>query len=138
AVENMPGFDYVLLLQPTSPFRRVKHIDQAIQRCIDEDVSSLVSVCKVKEHPYWMYSKDNNHRLRPILEQKLSPHRQDLPVTWLLNGAIYLIEIEYLKRHRSLKGEDVIGMEMSQNESIDIDSIEDLRYAEILISNNNS
>lgn len=135
AIEKIPGYDYVLLLQPTSPFRKVNHIDRAIRECIDAGVSSLVTVRKVRESPYWMYTKSKDNRLHPVLEQGLSAQRQNLPVMWILNGAIYLTEINYLKQHRSLKGEDVIGMEMSTNESVDIDSIEDLKYAEVLINN---
>ena len=53
-LHRMPGYDYVALLQPTSPLRRTDDIDSAIRMCIDNDAPSCVSVCEAEESPYWM------------------------------------------------------------------------------------
>ena len=53
-------YDYVILLQPTSPLRTAKHIDKAIELCINSDSSSLVSVKELNENPIIMRTIDNN------------------------------------------------------------------------------
>lgn len=133
AVQNIADYDFVVLLQPTSPFRKAEHIDQAIKMCLNGQVSSLVSIRKTRESPYLMYFKNKNNKLERVLEQGNASRRQDLPETWIMNGAIYLTKINYLRENRALKSEDTIGMEMGSYESVDIDSPEDLAYAELLL-----
>ena len=53
--KNSNTFDYFVYLQPTSPFRKANHIDESIKKLCNQNIAtSIVSVCIVKEHPFWM------------------------------------------------------------------------------------
>lgn len=124
-------YDYVVLLQPTSPLRTVKDIDACIERCWLEKADSCVSVCKVSESPYWMYTLDKKQRLNPLLKTEgLYVRRQDLPVVFLLNGAVYVASVPFLLRSKSFIGENTLHYEMPKRRSIDIDKELDLFIAE--------
>ena len=47
-------YDYLVLLQPTSPLRKVEDIDRCIETCIDRNVPACISVSETMNHPYWM------------------------------------------------------------------------------------
>jgi CMP-N,N'-diacetyllegionaminic acid synthase len=138
AVEQVPGYDYVVLLQPTSPFRTVEDIDGCIQHCITNKAKFCVSVTKAIENPYWMFSMNNNQTLQPILENIDTYYqRQALPTVYKLNGAVYVGNIAQLKKYRSFFTEETIGYMMSSERSIDIDTMEDFMYAQFLIDSKN-
>ncbi|HBF76227.1 MAG TPA: acylneuraminate cytidylyltransferase family protein, partial [Clostridiaceae bacterium] len=83
------NYDYLVLLQPTSPLRTKDDIDSAIKIIIDGDISSLVSVREVKENPALMRTIENN-KLKNIMDFNGSLRRQDLPKYYIFNGAIYI------------------------------------------------
>jgi CMP-N,N'-diacetyllegionaminic acid synthase len=109
AVEQVSGYDYVVLLKPTSPFRIVEDIDGCIQYCITNKAKFCVSVTKAIENPYWMFSMNNNQTLQPILENIDTYYqRQALPTVYKLNGAVYVGNIVQLKKYRSFFTEETI------------------------------
>lgn len=67
AVERCPGYDMVVLLQPTSPLRTTEDIDAAIGRCVALEAPACVSVCEAEQSPYWMYTLQAGNRLSPLL-----------------------------------------------------------------------
>ena len=90
AIEQCPGYDYVVLLQPTSPLRTVGDIDGCIEKLLENNADFCVSVTEPDKSPYWMYTEEND-KLVPLLSQeKLVPRRQDLPKVYALNGAVYV------------------------------------------------
>lgn len=126
ALDALPEFDVLVLLQPTSPLRTAADIDAAVERMIDTGASSCVSVCEVEQSPYWMYRIDNNGVLKPIIEQ---PHgasrRQDLPQVYVLNGAVYVADVERLRAARAFVTADTVAYPMPLERSIDIDTAAD-------------
>ena len=63
ALKQCPGFDLIVVLQPTCPLRIVEHIDSTIQKLIDLDAPACVSVSLPNKSPYWMYKIDSKERL---------------------------------------------------------------------------
>jgi N-acylneuraminate cytidylyltransferase len=135
AIKSVPGFDYVVLLQPTSPLRAVEDIDGCIAKCINSDAPACVSVTISDKSPYWMFTKDNNDKLHALLDapRKIS-RRQDLPVTYVLNGAVYVAECKWLIKNGTLLTADTVGYEMSQRNSLDIDNQFQFRVAELIMT----
>lgn len=126
AVDQIPGYDFVVLLQPTSPLRTSHDIQLAFEELRRADAPSCVSVCAVEESPYWMYRLDEANRINPILEIPQGVNRrQDLPPVFILNGAIYIAHINWLRKTRSFMTEETIGYVMPRQRSIDIDTFED-------------
>ena len=125
-------YDYLLLLQPTSPFRTSGQIDGAIERIVDSRARMLVSVAKLRKHPMFMY-EIVDLRLKSFFKSEKQLRRQEMPPAYEHNGAIYISEIDYLRDRRSYCTDDVLAFEMDKLSSLDIDEVEDIEYAEFLI-----
>lgn len=127
-------YDFVLLLQPTSPLRNEQHIDESIDLLISnlDKYNALISVTELEHPVYWNRSIDDTGRLRNFMEYDKSKNyrRQDFTKTFRLNGAIYLIKTDAFLNYRSFETKDTLAYVMSRKSSIDIDCIEDLDLAE--------
>ena len=131
ALERTPGFDYLVLLQPTSPLRTTADIDAAIERCQRADVPACVSVTVVEEHPQWMFRIDEAGRLTPLLPKASVPQRrQDLPEIYRLNGAVYVARTAWLVQARTFLAADTVGYVMPGIRSLDIDTESDFQILE--------
>lgn len=90
-LEEIPGFDIIIYLQPTSPFRTSRHIDNALEELVSHKESGtygVVSVVETDSAPEHMYQSGIDGFLVKLLP-KQERRRQDIPATYLLNGAIY-------------------------------------------------
>jgi CMP-N-acetylneuraminic acid synthetase len=89
AIEQLPEFDWVLLLQPTSPLRTHADIEAIWYLCRDRGASSAVSVTEVAKHPSWVYTRDDRGRIQTFIAGRPDvTRRQDLPAAYALNGAL--------------------------------------------------
>jgi CMP-N,N'-diacetyllegionaminic acid synthase len=135
AIEQLPNYDWVLLLQPTSPLRTASDIDSFLNFCQNHKANSTVSICKVNKHPYWMYTRNDSFELQSFVKERIEiTRRQDLPSTYSLNGALYLVKVDWFLKHKSFINEETKGYLMSPEKSVDIDNIEDWNWAEYLIN----
>ena len=136
AIEQCPGYDYVVLLQPTSPLRTVEDIDNAIEKVLKEKALSCVSVKQSVESPYWTYTLDDEKcRLNNVIDvSNLNiSRRQLLPKTFVLNGAIYINSTKHLLINKSLITTETIGYVMDDLHSQDIDTYLDFEICELLL-----
>jgi CMP-N,N'-diacetyllegionaminic acid synthase len=126
ALGEIPTVDYVVLLQPTSPLRTAEDIDRAFYLMMERDAPACVSVCVADQSPYWMYKLEGGDRLVSLVPRPPEAHRrQDLPDVYVLNGAIYIAQCEWLRHHRDFVGADTVAYRMPRQRSLDIDSEED-------------
>ena len=126
-------YDYVCMLQPTSPLRKAEDIDGSIQKCIIMNSNCCVSVVKVEQHPYWMYEIVPGDELRSIVPNNIT-RRQDLPEIYILNGAVYIAKVEVILNNRSFLGKDTIGYKMERERSFDIDNNVDFNYCQMFVN----
>jgi CMP-N-acetylneuraminic acid synthetase len=133
AVSILPGYDYLVLLQPTSPLRRSADIDGCIELCQQLGARSCVSVTKPDKHPFLMYTLDSGGGMHPLLNRNVTARRQDLPVVYALNGSIYVCETTHLVATRSFVDEQSVAYVMDRQFSVDIDSELDFTLADALI-----
>lgn len=133
-LEQLPGYDILALLQPTSPLRTAAHIDEAVELMHTKGAGSCISVSASPKSPYWSYSMGESGRLTPLLDPSMAQQKRQLqPTTYHPNGAIYLISIPLLKETGRFIQADTLGYAMSRESSIDIDDAIDLQLAELLI-----
>jgi len=126
ALDQLDDCDYVVLLQPTSPLRTAADIDAALMLAESSDAPGCVSVCEAEQSPYWMYRLDSEGRLAPLLDAPVAAtRRQDLPPVYVLNGAIYVARVDWLRETRSFLGAGCIAYPMPSARSLDIDTPED-------------
>ena len=117
-------FYYIILLQPTSPFRTNKHIDRAINKVIKYRAEGLISISSTqnKEKNYFYIKKKY---LSKITKNNNSKFKR-----FQFNGAIYIIKTNLLKKMKSffIKGK-ILPFVMSKKKSIDIDYLDDFNKA---------
>ena len=128
--------DVLVLLQPTAPLRTAKHVDDAIEMLLQSDADSVVSVTAVPAHyhPDWQLTLDTEkalclHNGQPL--GSIVTRRQDLPATYTRNGAIYACWVKSFFGEGSLYGKRCLGFAISAEDSVNIDTEEDLRLAEL-------
>lgn len=134
-IENSEHYDYVILLQATSPLRYSQHIDEAIELLEYKNADAIISVCEMEHSPLWSNTLPENGGMEMFLKDEIKNKRsQDLEQYYRLNGAIYICEIDKLLSERSffLK-ENIFSYKMNAKHSVDIDSELDFKMAELLI-----
>jgi CMP-N-acetylneuraminic acid synthetase len=135
ALERCPGYDWVVLLQPTSPLRTAEDIDASLERCMAAGAPACVSVREAEESPYWMYWLREGAHLAPVLPERQFTRRQDLPPAYVLNGAVYVADVQWLLRTRTFLAAETVAYEMSPGRSLDIDTEADfLKFQTIVES----
>ena len=133
ALRQLPEFDAVVLMQPTSPLRVVADIDACIDQAGTLQADCVVSVCEPGRHPAWMYRIDERQRLRPLLEQPAATRRQDLPAVYAANGALYFAKADWLARTRTFMTAETAAFVMPPERSVDLDTLMDWKLAELLL-----
>ena len=128
---------YIVLLQPTSPLRNEKHIDEAISIFLKFKRNVLVSVRESKEVIQKHFFLTKKNFLKTVFPENLShKRRQDLKKTYTPNGAIYIFSISSFLKYKEIKLSQAVPYFMDQSASIDIDNDEDLEYLKFLGKNN--
>ena len=126
------GCDVVVTLQPTSPLRTYRHINEALNIFKNSgDVDSLVSVVKVPHNfmPEKLMKPNGDY----IVGSNNIKRRQELSVSYARNGAaIYITKISNINKY--IFGGVVVPYHMSKMDSFDIDDIEDWKIVEKVMS----
>ncbi len=132
ALEALPGFGMVVLLQTTSPLRSVADIDGCIEQCVAGGADACVTVTEAGQSPYWMYTLREDGAMQALIPAgRPVARRQDLPKAFLLNGAVYVANSAWLRRHKTFVGDGTLGFIMPQERSLDIDTELDLQILNI-------
>lgn len=125
---------YIVYLQPTSPLRTARQIDDALEQMLGANAQSLMSVSEAEKSPFKMFTLDAKGRLQSLFDEKLSnARRQDLPAVFSPNGAIYVFRVSEFKMRGGFSSNGSIPFVMSANYSLDIDTEDDIRRAEMIL-----
>jgi CMP-N,N'-diacetyllegionaminic acid synthase len=133
-VEKKNQVDYVVLLDPTSPLRRVEDIEKCILSAKEKGVDSAVTVCEVEHNPYYVMAGVENDWLKyPLFMPKKKIHRrQDAPKVYRINAAVYVIRRDVLMKGKIFT-DKTKAIIMSQEQSGHIDSLLDFRQVEFML-----
>lgn len=129
AIETLAeDYDYIVLLQPTSPLRMAKDIDACIEFCLNSGAPACVSVTEPVHNPYWMFKVNKKGRMTPVIKSNRAfSRRQVLPTIYAVNGAVYVARSEWLQKKRTFISDETVAYPMPAERSLDIDSEFDLR-----------
>ena len=129
--------DGVMLLQPTSPFRTADTIRKAVQEFEKRhSKNSVISFRFAKSHPEWCFKKVEDRFIPFIKGDYLNTRSQDLTAAYVIDGQIYLISPELLKKQKSFWSDDVVPLLLDDTSNdVDIDDENDFKYAEYLLQN---
>ena len=129
--------DVIVILQPTSPLRTSRHIDEALELFSASKADSLVSVVEVPHNmnPYSVMQLEADGTVTPFLTYDEKKNlRHEKPVFYARNGAaIYVFTRDCLMNKDSFYGDSTIPYFMKKEESIDIDDEWDWRLVEHIL-----
>lgn len=125
--------DSFVVLQPTSPLRISEDIDGAVQLFNDRKADSVVTYVKEAHPVFWHKKIDENNKLEDLFEGTIA-NRQDLPTTYYPNGAVYVFSTAMI-RQRKYYTDKSYAYIMPRERSVDIDFLDDFKYAEFLMQN---
>ncbi len=129
--------DVTVILQPTSPMRTGKHIDEALTLMDRSQADTVISVSLVPEHynPHWQFTIHDGvlHLFTGQPISQIITRRQDLPHTYTRNGAIYAFKTDLVFSKGSIYSERCIPYVMPYEDLVNIDSEDDIRLAELLL-----
>jgi len=126
-------FDKIVLLQPTSPFRKEESLKEALN-IYSKDVDMVVSVFETESNPYYVLFEENTDGLLYKCKKSDITRRQDLPKVYELDGSIYLINVKSLLEKKTIGNFTTIKkVLMDKLHSSDIDTPMDWMYCEFLI-----
>lgn len=130
-------FTEVCKLQPTSPRRNWKHLQEAYELFKSKEANYLVSVCECEHSPLWCGRLEGKWNMDNFIREEVKRAcRQELPIYYRLNGAVYLGKTEEFYKSKNFLGAKCIAYIMDQIDSIDIDNELDFKMAEILMQDN--
>ena len=123
------------LLQPTSPLRDYMDIRHAYTIYQEKLAQAVVSVCETEHSPLWSNTLPPDLSLDKFLNANvINIRRQDLPIYYRLNGAIYIANTEFFLKNETFFGDGCFAYIMQQKNSVDIDTLIDFKMAEFLLS----
>lgn len=137
ALEHLGSdFEYLVWLQPTSPFRSSADIDACLQRIADGSADACVSVTASRAKVEWLFFLGPNDRLDPVAGTAPPDRRQELRPAFVLNGAVYAMRIEAYRRSHTFISDRTVAWVMPPERSIDLDEQADFDLAERMLMPN--
>lgn len=127
-------FDAILLLQPTSPFRKQLDFISLINE-FDDDTDMVVSVKLVKDSPYFNLFEESSEGFLQKCKDSNFVRRQDCPFVYAFNGSMYLINTNTIRHSTLSEFKKVKKIIMPEERSVDIDTFADWTLAEFYFKN---
>ena len=126
--------DIILLVQPTSPLRKVIHIKNVIKKIVDEKLESVWTISKtdLKFHPLKQLTLKRNILSHYNKKGKNIIARQQLCNTYYRNGVAYAVTRELILKNKYLISKKSSGY-LINTPQISIDTVKDLKLASQLI-----
>jgi CMP-N-acetylneuraminic acid synthetase len=140
ALQQLPKFDAVLLLQPTSPLRTSADIAGCLALANTQQARCIVAVSESAQSPYWMVQINEQGQIHCPFSHPVVPtrtmltRRQNLPTVYAINGALYFAQVDWLRVGQNFITQETLGYIMPPERSIDIDTPLDWKIAELLLS----
>lgn len=127
------SYDYLVLLQPTSPIREPQDIENMINLLKEKDADACVSMTQFEEpHPFKLKNIDSDGYVKSFIDGTTSEvPRQSLPKAYALNGAIYVTNIKNILEEKTFLPKKTVSYIMNTN--INIDSEEDFIFLEAMV-----
>jgi CMP-N,N'-diacetyllegionaminic acid synthase len=135
-VQNSVSYDYVILLEPTSPLRKKNDIDKAlVQLHAHHSASTIVGVCRSEsQHPAFQVKKDDDGYLHPLTNEYQAVRRQDISQSFFYEGSVYIAKVPALKKQKSFITKQTLGYEVEKWQSFEIDDAIDFMICELLMN----
>jgi CMP-N-acetylneuraminic acid synthetase len=133
--EQGDSYDYIIVLQPTSPLRTSKHIDEAAKLLLDKKADGIISVTEANHPTEWCNVLPLSKEMKSFIDSfDMTLQSQNFEKKFCLNGAIYITSTKRMQEEGShIYGKSMYAYLMEGRDSIDIDELVDFEIAEFLI-----
>lgn len=127
-------YDYIVVLQPTSPNRNVTDVDNAIKYCVKHQFDSLMSISELMNHPNELIIKKNNRWKFFLKNSKKIYQRQQFKINPYFNdGSIYIISKKLIKKKKIFSFSNQGFYKVKKINSFDINDNEDLEVVKKIL-----
>ncbi len=134
--EEGASYQYLLLLDPTSPTRLPAHVSEGVRRLRDNpEADGIVSVSRPEFHPVWHAVVEKDGWMEDLIPgaSRLN-RRQDAPVVYRINGLVYIWRTPAVRARPSWReGTRLLMLETTEDRAVSIDTLEQFRRAEVLV-----
>lgn len=112
----------------------MEDIDGCIKQCFDFGAHSCVSVTESGKSPFWMYTLDECGFVHQLIKTDMTNlRRQDLPKVYILNGAVYVAEVDWLLVRKTFVSIGTVAYLMPGERSVDIDTEQDIDFIQYIL-----
>lgn len=133
------AYDIFIVLQPTSPLRTASDIIDVIKQMVLMNADSVVSVCEAEHSPLWYNTLPEDNSLKGFVRPEvMAKARQELPIYYRINGAIYAVSTSFFLRTPNIYDGNAFAYIMPRERSVDIDTLFDFSFAEYLLALKNA
>lgn len=127
----------VIILQPTSPFRKKEHLTKAFEIFDRQKADAVVSTKITDSNPYYVLYEENDEGMLVKSKTSNATRRQDVPEVYELNGSIYVLNVKAIKNYVSIpEFPRIIKLVMEKEYSYDIDDIIDFEICQMMMNKN--
>jgi len=128
-------FDYIVLLEPTSPLREMTDIDNAIEQLLNSSADSIVGISKTEDqNPAFLVNKDSSDFISGYQNKDMKVlRRQDILDVYFFEGTIYVSKSDVLLVKKTFYHKNTIGYEVPKYKSLEIDDIDDFIMVEAIM-----
>jgi N-acylneuraminate cytidylyltransferase len=139
-LEENEGYrpEILVQLRPTSPLRRVWHIDQSIYQLLAHpEADAIRTVCEPFQNPFKMWQIDPEGFMKPLIhaqyQEAYNMPRQLLPEVYWQTGYVDAAWRDTILEKSSMTGKRILPLVIPACDWIDIDSADDWRRAERML-----
>lgn len=131
-------FDYIVLLEPTSPLRETSDIDLAIEQLSSSPAESIVGVSLTEDqHPAFLAKIQPNGFLSQYEDRATDIRRQDIDKVYFHEGTIYISDIKVFLEKRTFYHDKTIAYIVPKYKSFELDDIYDFVMIEAIMRYHN-
>lgn len=129
-------YAYIAMLQPTSPFRTARHIDNAANLLEEKGADGVLGVTEIGHPVQWCNTLPESLEMDGFINvSDMNCPSQQFDKRYCLNGAIYITSVDrMLKENSHVYGSSMFAFIMDRRDSIDIDNAFDFEIANLLIN----
>jgi len=133
--EFQKEFDYIILLEPTSPLREDSDINSAIEKLLNSKATSIVGISKTEDqNPAFLVKKDDHDFLYGYENKEMKVvRRQDIEAIYFFEGTIYISRTDILLNKKTFYHQETIGYDVPKYKSLEIDDMDDFIMVEALM-----
>jgi len=128
-------YDYIVLLEPTSPLRESSDIDNAIEQLLSSEADSIVGISKTEDqNPAFLIKKNRQNFITGYENADMKVlRRQDIQDVYFFEGTVYISQTNALLTQKTFYHSQTIGYEVPKYKSLEIDDMDDFIMVEAMM-----